>query len=324
MDHTLTPKPVDGRLLVVGELNVDLIVQLRGELKFGQHEQFVESTVVTMGSSSAITACGAARLGIPTSLVTVYGDDAFGHFVVEELARLGVDTSFARMDASLPTGSSVHLARPDRDRAILTHMGSIGAVGSADVPALDGFAHLHVGSYFLQESLWADAPVLFARARAAGLTTSVDGNFDPSEIWDRGIRDLLPHADIFFGNEQEVAGITGIDSEAGGIEMLLDLMPAGAVVVFKRGADGASAVTRIAGVSTTVAARPPLGDVVDTVGAGDSLAAGFLAAGLMGLPLADALAFAVACGTASTRAAGGTTAQPTLAEARALVIPPAE
>lgn len=319
MDHTLTETDTQ-RLLVVGELNVDLIVQLSSELKFGQHEQLVESTVMTMGSSSAITACGAARLGIQTSLVAVRGDDAFGAYLVDELSRLGVDSSLGRVDATLPTGSSVHLARPDRDRAILTAMGSIGAVSVADVPPLDQFAHLHVGSYFLQEALWPDAADLFARARAAGLTTSVDGNFDPALEWDRGIRSVLAHADVFFGNEQEVAGITGLTDETAGIDALLELMPAGAVVVFKRGQDGAAAATRSAGVTATVAARPPAapGAVVDTVGAGDSLAAGFIAARLLGMPLPDALALAVACGTASTRAAGGTAGQPTLAEAREL------
>jgi len=305
MDHALnhdTP-----RLLVIGELNVDLIVQLQGDVRFGQHEQLVDSTVVTMGSSSAITACGAAALGIATSLVTVYGDDVFGHYVIGELQRLGVDTTFARVDATRPTGSSVHLARPDRDRAILTAMGSIGAVTATDVPPLDGFAHLHVGSYFLQEALWSDAPALFARARAAGLSTSVDGNFDPALDWDRGIRSVLAHADIFFGNEQEVAGITGLAGVDEGISALLDLMPQGAIVVFKRGADGALAVTRSERVEAPTPSLP--GDVVDTVGAGDSLAAGFLTARLRGAGIAEALNLAVECGTASTRAAGGTAAQ---------------
>ncbi|MBN9629467.1 MAG: hypothetical protein J0I18_02485, partial [Actinobacteria bacterium] len=64
-------------LLVVGELCVDLIIPLESDIRFGQHEQLVPATTLTMGSSSAITACGAAALGTRTSLVSVRGDDTF-------------------------------------------------------------------------------------------------------------------------------------------------------------------------------------------------------------------------------------------------------
>lgn len=315
------PARDEAALLVVGELCVDLIVLLgdAAEVRFGQHEQLVPSTTLTMGSSSAITACGAARLGVPTSIVGVRGDDVFGGFVDAELRRLGVDTADVRVDSSQPTGSSTHLSRSDGDRAILTAMGSIGAVRGADAPdaLLARFAHLHVGSYFLQESLWSGAPDLFRRARALGLTTSLDGNFDPAETWRSGVHEVLAHVETFFCNEQEATGITGIADERGAVDALLALMPAGAVVVFKRGADGA-AVHDAHGLH--LAARPPdaTGALVDTVGAGDSLAAGYLAARLGGGSHAEALALGVACGTASTRGAGGTGAQADLTSARAL------
>ncbi|WP_426517392.1 carbohydrate kinase family protein [Diaminobutyricibacter sp. McL0618] len=323
MDRASTTAAVrEPRLLVVGELCVDLIIELDGQVRFGQHEQLVTSTTLTLGSSSAITACGAATLGLPTSLVGVRGDDDFGRFIDEQLAQRGVDISAVRVDPSLPTGASTHLTRPDGDRAILTSMGSIGAVSAADVPdgLLSEYTHLHVGSYFLQEALWADAPALFARARSLGLTTSLDGNFDPSEGWDRGILGLLPHVDVFFGNEQELCGITGLPTTDAAVERLLDIMPASAIVVCKQGADGMVAVQRSGRSLVRVAATTPslLDPLVDTVGAGDSLAAGFIAARLRGDPIEAAVALAVSCGTASTRGAGGTGAQPNLATAQAL------
>lgn len=301
------------RLLVVGELCVDIVVRLDDEVRFGQHEQLVDSTTLTMGSSSAITACGAAALGIPTALVSVRGADVFGDFLDAQLRRRGVDTRFVRVDASAATGASTHLTRTDGDRAILTSMGSIGTVTAAEArPAFDGFSHLHVGSYFLQQALWGQAAALFADAREAGMTTSVDGNFDPSLGWDRGILDLLVHTDVFFGNEQELAGITGIRSADVAVESLLRRMPDGATVVDKRGAAGAAAATLVDGdVAEVTAAAPSVpGALVDTVGAGDSLAAGYLAAMMNGASPERAIAFAVACGTASTRGAGGVAAQP--------------
>lgn len=310
------------RLLVVGELCVDLIIEVENEIRFGQHEQIVPMTTLTMGSSSAITACGAAALGVATRLISVRGDDTFGRFLDAELRVRGVDTAGVRVDESLPTGASTHLTRPSGDRAILTSMGSIGTVRAADVTAADlaSAAHLHVGSFFLQHALQEDAPGLFRAVRTAGLTTSLDGNFDPEERWDSGILEVMPHVDVFFGNEEELTGITGTDGIDAAIETLLAIMPAGAVVVAKLGADGAVAAWRSDdGVARVGASVPPLDEeLVDTVGAGDTLAAGFLAACLEGQSVERAIAFAVACGTASTRGAGGVGAQPDRATATAL------
>lgn len=312
---TLTP-----RLVVVGELCVDLIVGLPDEgIRFGQHEQLVSFTALTMGSSSAITACGAAALAVPTTMVAVRGDDEFGDFLARELRARGVDDAGVRVDAAVPTGSSTHLTRPDGDRAILTAMGSIGRTTAADVrdELLAGAAHLHGGSYFLQEGLWPDAAALFADTRARGIATSLDGNFDPAEEWDRGILDVIAHCDVFFGNEQEICGITGLPGLDDAVSALLGVLPPGGVVVCKLGAAGAAALWRDAGDARGVRATTPVvdGELVDTVGAGDSLAAGFIAARLDGAPIEDCLRLGVACGTASTRGAGGVGAQPDRATA---------
>ncbi|PCE13856.1 hypothetical protein AUC47_06490 [Microbacterium sp. SZ1] len=311
-----------GRLLVVGELCVDLIIDVDREIRFGQHEQIVPRTTLTMGSSSAITACGAAALGIDTRLISVRGDDTFGRYLDEELRRRGVDTTGVRIDDSLPTGASTHLTRPDGDRAILTSMGSIGTVRAADVTPGDlaDAAHLHIGSYFLQHALQPDARALFAAARAAGVRTSLDGNFDPAERWDSGILTLLPHVDVFFGNEGELTGITNTDGIDDAVGKLLGIMPQDAVVVAKLGADGAYAARLSSGRVERVRVGVPSvdGELADTVGAGDTLAAGFIAGMLHGMPVEDALRLAVACGTASTRGSGGVGAQPDWEAASAL------
>lgn len=310
-------------LIVVGELCVDLVVGLTDEaIRFGQHEQLVPFTSLTMGSSSAITACGAAALGVSTVMVGVRGDDEFGRYIDRELRARGVDVAGVRVDADVPTGASTHLTRPDGDRAILTAMGSIGRTRAADVaPALRaGAAHLHSGSYFLQESLWSDAADLYARARAGGLSTSLDGNFDPEERWDRGILDVLAHCDVFFANAQELCGIARDDDPDAAIEAVLDRMPAGAVVVCKLGGDGATALWREGAAGRAVRAAIPdiPGPLIDTVGAGDSLAAGYLAAKIDGRSVEECLRLGVACGTASTRGAGGVGAQPDRRAATAL------
>lgn len=309
------------RLLVVGELNADIVVRLESAPEFGDREQIVPGTEVVLGSSSAIMACGAATMGIPTSLVSIVGDDLLGHFVLAELNAHGVDTSGCRVDHDVPTGTSTILTLPDGDRSILTALGTIGLVGASDVPEslLADSAHLHVGSYFLQDSLQADLPELYRRCRARGTTTSLDPNDDPRGEWDAGIADVLGEVDVLFCNEREAAAISGRTDVDDAASWFAERLPDAAQVVIKLGARGARvAICRDGRVAATYVAGPePLAhDVVDTVGAGDSLAAGYLAARLRRLPVEDQLRTGVRNGTATTRAAGGIAGQLTWEAAR--------
>lgn len=297
-------------VVVVGELCADIVVQLAGDVRFGQAESIVPSTQITLGSSSAITACGLARLGVATELVSVRGDDLLGRFVHDELEARSVGTSGVRVDPSVPTGSSTILTKPDGDRAILTALGSIGQVRADDIPAplLESAGHVHVGSYFLQYGLHETLADWYAAARATGLSTSLDPNDDPDQRWDCGIREVLRHTDVLFCNEEEAAGIAGTPDAARAVAVLLGLLPEDGQVVLKKGAEGAEVHSR----SGLLARSEPPADgrpFVDAVGAGDSLSAGYLAARLRGLDPADALAVGVANGTASTRAVGGTPGQ---------------
>lgn len=301
-------------IVVLGEINPDIVVRARDPRPaFGQGERIVDEIVMTVGSSSAIFACGVAKLGLRVSLVGVVGDDPFGHFMLEALIARNVDVSSCRMAFDIPTGASVILSGPE-DRAILTAPGTIPALRAADVPRslLRAARHIHVGSYFLLDSLRPAIPDLFDEARIAGLSTSLDVNWDPRGTWDDGLRDALRRTDVFLPNETEALRITG----AGDVEQAaLDLVAAGArLVIVKLGAAGALVASSdgILARTTAIPVQP-----VDTTGAGDSFDAGFLAAWLRGQSPANALEFAVACGSLSTQAVGGTGGQPTFEEATA-------
>jgi sugar/nucleoside kinase (ribokinase family) len=301
-------------LLVVGEVNPDVIVwDPDPRPVFGQAERFVEGVRLTIGSSSAITACGAARLGLRVALVGVVGDDALGRYTLEALEASGIDVSACRVAAGRPTGASVILGN-GTDRAILTAMGTIGEVRATDVPPalLDRARHLHVGSYFLQRDLAADVPALFRAARAAGATTSVDPNWDPSGEWDLGFAAAAAEADVVLPNAAECRALARIDDVEAAARALAG--PGERVVAVKCGADGALAIGPDGSPARAEAIPVP---AVDTTGAGDAFDAGFLVGWLEGRPLADALRLGVACGSLSTRAAGGTDGQPTRDEAEA-------
>jgi sugar/nucleoside kinase (ribokinase family) len=306
-------------LLVVGEINPDIVVWDADPTPvFGQVERFVEGVRLTIGSSCAITACGAARLGLAVSFVGVVGDDPLGRFMLEAMADRGVDVAACREVADRPTGASVILGNA-ADRAILTSVGTIADVRAADVPPdlLARARHVHAGSYFLQPGLAAELPGLFRAAHAAGATTSLDPNWDASGAWDGGFAAAAAEADVLLPNAREARRLTGVEDVTAAARALATMGGAGRrTVAVKCGEDGALAVGPDGTVVTTDAI--PVA-AVDTTGAGDSFNAGFLAAWLEGRPLADALRLAVACGSLSTRSPGGTDGQPTRAEADAAV-----
>jgi ribokinase len=83
----------DFDLLVIGELNVDLLLYGDVTPVFGQAEKLVDDAVMTVGSSSAIFAHQAARLGLEVAFCGKVGADAFGTFMTDRLERAGIDTS---------------------------------------------------------------------------------------------------------------------------------------------------------------------------------------------------------------------------------------
>nr|BFE70888.1 hypothetical protein GCM10020092_041890 [Actinoplanes digitatis] len=163
-----------------------------------------------------------------------------------------------------------------------------------------------MASLYLQPRLAAGLAGVFARARALGVGTSLDTNWDPTGRW-ASITEILAHTDVFLPNANELRAVTGRDDldEAAAL-----LVATGTTVVMKDGAAGARAWWP--GGACAAPGRPV--DVVDTTGAGDSFNAGFLAGRLAGLPVAGALAWATAASSLSTRAVGGTAAQATRAE----------
>lgn len=323
-DGAATPtRPID--LVVVGEVNPDVVVSDPDPRPvFGQAERLVREIRLTIGSSPAITACAAARLGLRVAMVGVVGDDLFGRFMTAALQERGVDVSAIRVTRDMPTGASVVLS-DGRDRAILTARGTIGAVTAQDIPAglLDRARHLHIGSWFLQDGLRPDASAVLARAREAGVTTSLDPNWDPAGAWDAGLRDLLPALDLLFLNEVElsqIAGVEGVDPAAVALARLGRRGDGGAreqdgpLVAVKCGADGAL-VASAEGVLARVGAYPV--NAIDTTGAGDTFDAGFLSAWLGGaLPL-DALRAGAVAGALATTSLGGTDGQPSAADLEA-------
>jgi len=296
-------------VLVAGEINPDLVLSGNVHPEFGQVEKIVENATLTVGSSSVIFACGAARLGLSVAFVGKCGNDPFGRFMLEEMQKRQVDVSNVIIDDARSTGLSVILT-DGADRAILTFPGLIAALSANEIPdtLLRQAQHLHVASYFLQKALQAGLQGLFKHALSLGLTTSLDPNYDPRERW-AGFDEMLAYTSVFFPNDKEARSVT----HAPDLEVAADALRArGGITAIKLGERGAIAVE---GARTVKADSIPV-DVVDTVGAGDSFDAGFIYGFLHKWSLEASLRLACVCGALSTRASGGTAAQASLEEAQ--------
>ncbi len=304
---------------MLGDCNPDVLVL--GEdvtPAFGQQEKLVPGISLVIGGSAAITAVAAARLGLSVALVAAVGADPAGEFMLSQLAGEGVDVAAVAVRGQLPTGITVALSR-GRDRAILTALGAVASLTAADVPGtlLARARHVHASSYFLLEgSLGPGLAGLLAAARAAGATTSLDTNWDPSGRWgDEHLAAAMAQADLLLPNEAEafrlaealrVAGAAGLGGETGLAGAARVLAAAGRRLVVKLGERGALCVD---GPLEQRVSLPPVAPV-DATGAGDCFNAGLIAGLLGGQSLARAAALGCAAGALSTGAPGGTASAP--------------
>jgi len=298
------------RIVVVGELNVDVIaVGTEGLPVLGQ-EILASDIAVFPGGSSANCAGGLARLGNDVLYIGKVGDDDFGRVMTRALEERGVDTRGVIVDSSIRTGVTISFAVED-DRAMVTYLGSIESLrmDEVDESMFKGRDHLHLSSFFLQRGLTPHYPDLFAMAKEKGLTTSLDLGWDTFETWNGKLWEVLPYIDLFVPNETEMSMITGEKDPEKALEQVA---PKVGLAVVKLGADGAMAFS-----NGKIVRRPAFRvNVVDATGAGDAFTAGFIHAYLHDLPVEDALDLANACGALSVQSSGACTSQPTLEEAQ--------
>jgi sugar/nucleoside kinase (ribokinase family) len=295
----LSEKTTD--VVVVGELNMDLI--MNGLHAFPQvgKEILAKTMELTLGSSSAIFAGNLSSLGTRVTFVGKIGNDLFGRMTLEALHRHNVATDMVIEVPALRTGATVVL-NYDNDRANITHLGAMEKLYLNDLP-IQKFAsarHLHVASCFLQKGLKDDVASLFRQAKAMGLSTSLDPQWDPEEIWDLNLREILPFTDVFFPNEGELLQLTRQSSVERALDTLSDYE---GIIAVKQGSRGS--IVSSAGVRCAMPAFLNK-NVVDAIGAGDSFDAGFIHQYLRHSDLNTCQRYANLVAAISTTAPGGT------------------
>jgi ribokinase len=241
----------------LGDVLLDVIVRLDSPLAAG--DDATAATALAPGGQAANVASWAATLGAGAQVVAVRADDDAGRFAQRGLADRNVEV---RGPLGSRTGVVVSLVQPDGARTMASDRGSAPELHADDLDAAWFTCDaLHLSGYSLMREPIAGAAERAAElARANGATISVDlSSWTHIERFGETMRGALARIrpDVVFGNEREWETLGALDS---------------ATQVVKRGAAG----IRVDGVAHP--AHPA--QVVDTTGAGDALAAGFLVGGI--------------------------------------------
>jgi sugar/nucleoside kinase (ribokinase family) len=241
------------------------------------------------GGSAANSMAGVAALGLNAAFIGQVADDQLGEIFAHDMTSLGVRFETATLKGGPPTGRCLILVTPDAQRTMNTCPGASHELTPA---ALDEKLIRSASVTFLEGYLWGPERPRAAMLEAAKIAHAADRTvaFTLSESLcipgrREGVMGMIDArtVDILFGNEDEVRHLTGCGALD---ECIAALSPKVASVVITRGAAGALAIEDGARVEIPAA---PVGKIVDTTGAGDLFAAGFIGARCRGRDLGACL-----------------------------------
>ena len=238
------------------------------------------------GGSAANTVVGAAMLGVRTAFVGRVRDDQLGHVFTHDIRAAGVQFDTVPATDGPETAVCMVMVTPDAHRTMCTHLGASIELGPDDVDEalVRDSAVLYLEGYLwdppgAREAMRRAIRIAKDEGRAVALSLS-----DPFAV-DRHRADFLDlvdnDVDILFANEHELTSLYGIDDLDAAFN---EVMPLVKVAACTRGEHGAVIV---GDGETHVIPAEPAAQVVDTTGAGDLFAAGFLAGWTQGRNLHD-------------------------------------
>jgi len=244
-------------------------------------EELPERPSYTPGGSAGNTSFALARLGMASRFLGALGDDHAGTFFREQLIQAGGDDTVIRVLPDLPTAQCLSLVTPDAERTMRTHLGAAMSFATEHVTKKDftGCRHAHIEGYMLFNPDLMLATL--KAAKTAGCTISIDlASFEVVHASRTILHELLAeYVDVVFANEEEAEAFAGSSDPEKGLEALAGLCRTAAVKIGEKGA-----LLCHEGECCHIPAVP-VQKVVDTTGAGDFWAAGFLFGQLSGCTL---------------------------------------
>ena len=254
-------------LCTIGDLVEDVVVWLNTELNIGSDTESIIRR--TRGGSAANVAMFAALTGTPSRFIGQVGHDRLGTHLCEVLRDSGVDV---QVISDGRTGSIVVLVQPNGQRSFLTDRGVASHLAHFDAALMNDVHILHVPTYSLtDEPLASTCAQYIASARSNGALISVDAS-SASVLTKYGIQRFQAlmqtlQPDVFLCNEDEAATL-GLHANNPMIGAQMTVIKQGPLPVIVVHQDGTSQMHPV----------PAVDNIVDTTGAGDAFAAGFLPA----------------------------------------------
>lgn len=263
--------------LCLGESMLMVTPERRGELTLGP------GYALHVGGAESNVAMHLAALGCHAAWVSRVGADPLGDLLVSAIKAADVDVSLVERSRTRPTG--VFFKVPDAGRTSVHYYrrgSAASAMGPAFAERVDAspaiVTHLSGVTAALSSSCLELLRVLLSRPRPRGRWISFDVNYRPA-LWEQDaapvLLELARQADVVFVGLDEAGALWKVRD----VDELASLLPPSCVLVVKNGAEDATTVR--GGQRTTVPALQA--EVVDSVGAGDAFAAGWLAGALRGL-----------------------------------------
>src|SRR5882724_3555787 len=249
-------------ILCCGNIVIDIVVRPVEQFKWGT-TTWIDTIEQNLGGNGANTSYTLGMLEIPVRLLGMVGRDPFGEQALAILRSAGVDLSQVHRSQAATT-ASVCPVNAAGDRLFLHRVGSSAEVFPEPIDftadLIGGASHFHLANPFALPHVRRHAPESLARARAAGLSTSLDTGWDARGRWIEDIEGCLPHVDLFFMNQDEARMLSGSGDPE---EAARRMQALGAIdVVIKLGAEGCAIFTP----QSVERVRGFLVDVVDTTG----------------------------------------------------------
>lgn len=258
------------RILCIGDAALDVIVKMQTELHIGSDT----ASHISMhgGGAAANTATWLAQLGHSVYFSCRIGDDAAGRAIAAEFDSRGIEYRREFL-SNEKTGVVVVLVNNKGERTMFPDSGANSGISEIDLPSLKNFDAAYLSGYSLFNPLsTSGVEAMISRIKEAEIPLI----FDPASVGTmtvfghERVLQLLPLMDVAIMNEDEARFLAKSDSLENTLQILTSLIP---VVVVKTGSKGARAQMRAGDVVTS---QTEAIAAIDTTGAGDAFAAGFI------------------------------------------------
>lgn len=276
-------------LLILGNVNVDLVLgEVDGWPAVGT-EVVVDRSEMRPGGSAGNTALALSGMKSPYRMIASVGNDPNGDWLSGQFDEASTEWIVEPCDTTLTVG----IVHKGGDRVFFTTPGHLQRASLDDLverlpQAPDGHAFALVSGGHLMPGIEAGTVELLSALASKGWRTAIDPGWPPAgwtEDNKRRMFDWIASADISLINAEEAKGLAGMEDLDAAVALLIERVGPGHTLVVKDGAQGAHAYE----AGAHFHAASPKVEVIDTVGAGDTFNAAFLASLAKGRTLGEAL-----------------------------------